>query len=532
MPGCRSACGYGCGGVCKQQNIAYWYKIMESKTINNHKRSPILLSSIFAALILLIILAALDLPRLTSTKAASDSTTAATASLTPLKIYLPIVYKKPTLNPFGVEPIFSLYPGSNSTGYTTGIHANYARLNGRISWFDLQPVEGEPINWALLAGFESELRTLQAANITPIIIVDDYPRWATDNTVRIDGLPTSCGPLLPERYADFARFMRELVTRYSTSEFNAHIWEMGNEPDVDPDTVAPDSDFGCWGDADDPFYNGRAYGQMLMTVTPVIRAVDPQAQVWIGGLLLDRPYSNDGNIGQPEDFFRGILEAGADPYFDMISYHAYLGYNSLRKDEDILDTTVWYGWGGMLRGKASYLRRIMDDYGVDYKPVFITETSQLCGWCEDYPDYLPGLFDMQANLVPRSFPRAMAAEISGFIWFPLEECFWQYSSLLDQWMIPKPAYNSYQTFNAMVGDATFIGFVAYAWGIEAYTFHKGAFRIDIIFAVEDISYTISVPQANYIAAYDRFGDLITPTLAGSDYSLNIQYEPIYLVRTR
>ncbi len=144
-----------------------------------------------------------------------------------------------------------------------------------------------------------------------------------------------------------------MVTRYSTSEFNVHIWEMGNEPDVDPNTVAPDSDFGCWGDADDPFYNGRAFGQMLMTVIPVIRAVDPQAQVWIGGLLLDRPCSNDGNIGQPEDFFRGILEAGADPYFDMVSYHAYLGYNSLRKDEEILDTTVWIPGGNAASGGAT-----------------------------------------------------------------------------------------------------------------------------------------------------------------------------------
>jgi hypothetical protein len=505
---------------------------MKIKSIIYHQRSLTLPVSIITALIILIFLAALDLPHSISTQAASgyDSITGITTSLTPPKVYMPFVQKDtPVQNPFGLESNYAFVPGSNALYYTTGAHVNYARLNGRISWFDLQPNEGDPINWSLLVGFENELRALKAANITPVIVVDDYPRWATDNTARLDDLPTSCGPLLPERYDDFAAFMQALVARYSAPEFDAHIWEMGNEPDVDPDTVAIDSDYGCWGDADDPFYNGRAYGQMLMTVTPAVRAIDPQAQVWIGGLLLDRPYSEDGNIGQPEDFFRGILESGAAPYFDMVTYHAYIHYSSTRIDMDIFYGTSWYEWGGMLRGKGSYLRWIMAEYGVD-KPVFITETSQLCGWCP--ADYLPGLFDMQANMPARSFPRAMAADISGFIWYTLEDNYWQYSSLLDPNMMPKPVYTAYQTFNAMVAYAEFIGFVGYDYGIEAYTFHKGAARIDIIFAVEDVTYTINIPQTDYIAAYDRFGALITPTLADSNYTLTVQYEPIYLVRTR
>jgi hypothetical protein len=500
---------------------------MEPGKNNRRKRSPLLLTSSLTALALLMLLAALGGVQFTTTQAAplSRSTTTVTESPMPKIVYLPIVNKKTaTLNPFGVESHLAFDPGSVITNYTTGVHANYARLNDRISWRELQPDENDPINWGLLAGFESELRTLRAANITPIIIVDDYPRWTTI-------FPTSCGPLLPERYDDFALFMQALVTRYSTPEFNLHIWEMGNEPDVDPDTVEIDSSFGCWGDADDEFYNGRAYGQMLMTVTPAIRAIDPQAQVWIGGLLLDNPNSNDGNIGQPEDFFRGILEAGAAPFFDMVSYHAYLHYSSTRTDMDIYYGSVWYEWGGVIRGKARFLRSIMADYNVQI-PLFVSETSQLCDWCT--ADYLPGLYAMQANMAARSFPRAMAEGISGFIWYPLEERFWQNSSLLDMWMMPKPAYFSYQTFNAMVANADFIGPASYGDGIDAYTFNVGigAARIDIIFAIEDFTYPILIPQANYIAAYDRFGALISPTPEGSDYSLNIQYEPIYLIRTR
>jgi hypothetical protein len=504
--------------------------------LSDRTRLPALFSLLLTVSGWLLMLAALGGVQFTPTQAAPihGSMAAFNASPVPKITFLPLVQKPALPNPFGIETHLAFDAGNQITSYTTRVGATYARMNDRISWRELQPEENDPINWDLLASFESELRTLQAANITPVIIVDDYPRWATDNTVRLDGLPTSCGPLLPERYADFAGFMQALVARYSTPEFNVHIWEMGNEPDVDPNTVGIDSPYGCWGDADDPFYNGRAYGQMLMAISPGIQALDPQAQVWIGGLLLATHYSDDGNIGQPEDFFRGILEAGAAPYFDMVVYHAYVHYSSTGIDMDLNDST-WAGWGGIIRGKAAYLRSIMAEYGID-KPLIISETSQLCGWCDDEPGwleiYLPGFYDMQANMPARMFPRAMAADISGFIWYPLEERFWQYGSLLDQWMLPKPVYHAYQAFNQMVANATFIGFVPYDLGIEAYTFHKGAFRIDIIFAVEDGDYPISIPQADYIAAYDRFGALITPTLADSAYSLTIHYEPIYLVRTR
>ena len=66
-----------------------------------------------------------------------------------------------------------------------------------------------PIQWEQLADFEEELRVLKGAGITPIVIVDDYPRWATDNTVREDGQPTSCGRLLDDKVDDFAVFMTQ-----------------------------------------------------------------------------------------------------------------------------------------------------------------------------------------------------------------------------------------------------------------------------------------------------------------------------------
>jgi hypothetical protein len=503
------------------------------KDWNNHKkRRSTLITSLITTLIMVGVLAGIDLVHLVPTPAAaSASRIGSTSDASTLRnIYLPILHKKNNvINAFGVESHSSFYPGNIITNYTTQMNANYVRMNGRISWRALQEYEGTPIKWELLVGFETELRTLRAANITPIIIVDDYPYWATDNTVRLDGKPTSCGPLRQDRYDDFANFMQALVSRYSTSTYNAHIWEMGNEPDVDPNLLVVDSPYGCWGDWDDIYYNGRAYGEMLKVVIPAVKAIDPAAQVWVGGLLLASPNTIDDHVGQPEDFFHGILEAGAGPYLDAVAYHAYTHYHSVRHDEDLYYEPNWDAWGGIIRGKARFLRSFMSEYSVDI-PLYITETSLLCNWCTG--DNLPPFYNMQANLAPRSFPRAMAENISGFIWYTLEGPGWLNSGLLDENQVPKPAYYSYQTLAEMVANATLSGPASYGDGIEAYTFYKGAARIDIIFAIEDVSYTIYIPRVYFIAAYDRFGNLITPTTSGTNILLNIRFEPIYLVRTR
>ena len=184
-------------------------------------------------------------------------------------------------------------------------------MGNRISWRELQPNPGDEINWSLLASFEEELGNLRAAGITPVVIIQDSPHWAVIPKVRQDGKPTSCGPIAEAYFDEFADFVRQLAERYKSPEFNIHNWEIGNEPDIDPNGVVVDSIFGCWGDFADDLYGGEHYGEMLKHITPVIKAADPSAKVWIGGLLLDSPNSIPAYGSRPELFFKGILESGA-----------------------------------------------------------------------------------------------------------------------------------------------------------------------------------------------------------------------------
>jgi hypothetical protein len=447
-------------------------------------------------------------------------------------VHLPLVFRNyPWVSPFGVEPRSFLLSGNVMLTRTLDLGVGWLRLGtNRISWRDLQPNEGDPIQWSLLADFEEELRQVKAAGFMPQVVIVDSPRWATINDVRNDDQPTSCGPIRTDKFGAFAQFIQELVARYKTPEFNVHHWELGNEPDVDPDRVPPDNGFGCWGDIDDPYYGGEHYGQMLKVVGPAIKAEDPTARVWIGGLLLDSPNTTNPWNGKPELFLKGILRAGAAPYFDVVPYHSYPPYSNKKTDHDNATGSPWDAWGGGAVGKARYLRQLMDQYGVD-KPVFLNETSLMCpsyySWCVPPAG---DFYQAQANHVVRTFVRALSEEVMGFIWYTLDGPGWRYTGLLDGDDNPQPAYTAYRRLNAELDRTRFEGAVDYGAGIEAYAFRKNSEVVHVVWAQEDQFLQITVPQSKFIVARDRDGLQMTPTTAGSDYQLSVRFEPMYLWR--
>lgn len=241
-------------------------------------------------------------------------------------VYLPLVYGKPPWSsPFGVEPTSMLQEGLLSYTRTLELGVGWVRLGTQVHWRQLQPNEGDPIQWSALASFEHQLVDLKKAGIRPLVTITDSPHWATI-------IPSSCAAVRTDKFAAFADFMGQLVERYKTDEYNVHDWEIGNEPDVDSDLVPVDNIFGCWGDNDDPYYGGQHYGEMLKVVGAAIKQADPTARVWIGGLLLARPDSapnpNCSIPGKcrPELFLEGILRASAASSFDIVGYHAYPYY--------------------------------------------------------------------------------------------------------------------------------------------------------------------------------------------------------------
>jgi hypothetical protein len=449
------------------------------------------------------------------------------AALAPA-VHVPLVTSPdPTLgpgsqwpSPFGVQTFSSLASGV-TLSRTVELNGAWVRLADRVSWRALQPNEGDPIQWELLADFELELRALQQIGITPVVIINYFPRWAT---VR----PTSCGAIRADKFATFAQVVAALVTRYQAAEFNVHYWELGNEPDVDPSLVGPDNAWGCWGDAKDPFYGGRQYGRMLKVVTPAVKAADPQAQVWIGGLLLARPDTSGAKTGRPELFLQGILEAGAAPDFDVLPYHIYADYSGSQVDYDITDAWVWKSWGGRMLGKARFLKQLMAAYGVD-KPIVANEIGLLTCPANSGCSAPGAAFqEAQANFVVRSLVRGIAGGVQGFVWYELEWPGFRYSALLDQAGNPKPVYYAYQQLALQLKQATYLQPVNYGAGMEAYAFRRGAEQVHIIWTVEDTTIPIVIPRDRFIRAIDREGQAVMPSIDGANVQLSASFAPIYL----
>ena len=430
----------------------------------------------------------------------------------------------PWANPFGVETGAALTQGSSLLNRAVDLKLGQVRLNARISWRQLQPVENGEIQWSLLAGFENELRALKAAGIKPVVVVDDYPTWST-----IPG--NSCGPLKTAYFQVFAEFMRNLVSRYSKPEFDVHHWELGNEPDVDPSLVPANSVYGCWGDISDNYYGGRHYGEMIKVVGPVIKAEDFTAQVWIGGLLLASPNTTDKSMGKPERFLQGILESGAAPYFDVVPYHAYTNFANQVIDYDNNNpASVWYGWGGIILGKARFLRQVMSQYGVN-KPVYINETGLMCP--EIYQSCKPPgeLFDrMQADFLVRSFVRGLSENIMGYAWYTLDGPGWRYGGLLVDHSIPKPAYDAYHQLSLQLRGSKYIEPVNYSAKIEAYAFQRGINLVHVVWAKENESLTITVPETKFLEARTKYGVLISLAPVNGQYNIPVQFDPIFILR--
>ncbi len=438
-------------------------------------------------------------------------------------VFLPIVMRQHSWElPFGTECGVSL--AGTLLQRADELNVTWMRFNRRsFSWRQVQPTEGGPYDWSALSTFEEELRAARQAGITPIVVMQHSPTWATIN----QPFETDCGAIRPDKLGAFAAFMQAAVSRYSQPEFNVHYWELFNEPDVDPTLVPVNNVFGCWGNIADPYYGGQQYGEMLKVVTPAIKAVDPGAKVVFGGLLLAKPVPNTYE-GHPELFLEGALSVGAAPYFDILAYHAYPSYVGQAWGDYDVGPGPWQSWGGWTVGKARFLQQSMAKYGVD-KPLFLNETALACN-----PDYYAcnppssDFFEAQADYLVRTFSRARSEKVQGFVWYTLNGPGWRSTGLLDGSYNPRPAYRAYQNLIARQSYSNFEMAVDYGAGVEAYSFVRQHNRLHVLWSTDAVTHTITVAQSQLLAAYDRDGASLTPTPVGSDYQFQVGFSPIYL----
>ena len=445
-----------------------------------------------------------------------------------------------TLHPSATERVTSPTPSPTSTevatpaypiaGIQTSNLASQTRINQIqdagaywtrytvLQWDRIEPQKENPANYNWDAAQESGMRLAKEAGLNLIATVQFAPDWAQ----QIPGV--ACGPIAENALERFALFMYEAVRRYSQPPYEVKYWEIGNEMDVLPSQVGKRSEFGCWGVQDDPYYGGEYYAEMLKAVYPQIKAADPDAQVLVGGLLLDcdpdnPPANKDCGLSR---FIEGILKNNGANYFDGIGFHAYDYYqSSLGKYYNPNWAATSEKSGPVLNIKAAYLKSQLAQYGYSNKYLMLTEVALICGRTgNEAPCVTEDAQETKAIFAAQALVSARALGIRSVIWFSLEG--WRASGLITGSASGQSVYQSFQFAAAFLADAGFVKKIEQYPGAFIYEFQKAGKRYWIAWTGNPDGQTITLTDIP-ATIYNMFGEV----QAVND-TLGLTSAPIYI----
>lgn len=384
-----------------------------------------------------------------------------------------------------------------------------------VYWNEIEPEEGQR-DWTKLSGLEEELKRAAEKQLQVILVVRGTPTWAQETPGSL------CGPVLPGKMAAFASFVGELTMRYSVAPYNVKYWELGNEPDVDAALVPLDSVFGCWGKTGDPYYGGGYYAEMLKQAYPQIKAADPEAQVLVGGLLLDCDPENppDGKDCTPARYLQGIFENGGGDYFDGVSFHAYDHYAGPYQYSNPNWRSRWDTTGPVLIAKTHFLRAVLQMYGHPEKFLVNTEAGLLCGRSGEEVECQTQEFQLtKAYYVAQSNASAAAEGLRGNLWYSLFG--WRGTALLNGQEV-LPAYEAFRFSSKMINGAAFVRVVDEFPGVRGYEFLLDERHVWILWSLDGAEHAIQLPQMPG-EVFDVFGVPLEPA-----QELKILPAPVYL----
>ena len=449
----------------------------------------------------------------------------AIASSGPFTIYLPLVMRNfPLQTVFGAE--MAQLTSGGGLDQMAAANTSWTRRNA-VLWSSVESTEGT-YDWSAMAGLESELQNASSKGIQVILIVRSTPQWAR----KIAGSGASCGPISQGKLPAFGSFMRELVVRYSAPPYNVKYWELWNEPDIASSYFPGDNIYGCWGDQNDAYYGGGYYTEMLKAAYPQIKAADPQAQVLVGGLLLDcdpRPGAGctaTGHDPKPAKFLEGVLRHNGlndgGNYFDGVSFHAYDSYQGQSGQYGSPNwQSAWNTTGPVLIAKTQFIQSLLGQYSVSGKFLMNTESAVLCDSCSNDSTFET----TKAYYVAQAYAAAIAQGLRANLWYSVLG--WRNSGLLNGDLSPRPAYTAFQFARSELRDAAFAGDITGsdiggASGVKGYKFNRGDRRIWVLWSLDGASHSITLSSLP-LTAWDALGNSVTPAV-----SMNVSLNPLYL----
>jgi hypothetical protein len=393
-------------------------------------------------------------------------------------VFLPAIYKgswQVPDSPFGVQ-MYANHMEQDVVMKAAAAGVRWVRVP--FSWSQVEPQNTTPENYQWPSAFDDWLARLSARGIKPILTLGGNPAWAS---------PLPGGPITRTAIiSELVEFVEAAVAHYSGSPYGVKHWEFYNEPD-NGDPLWASKGFGYWG------REPAAYATMLRAVYGPIKAIDPEAQIILGGLAYDW-FSKEGGPFV-EGFLDGVLQNGGGAYFDLMNFHYYPVFR-----------VNWDPDGPGLVGKAKALRLKLAEHGLN-KPFICTEMGT---WSEEGDNRSR---ELQSRSVTQLFAQGLAADLLVGIWFTaidgnqLEPWKW---GLLDSDLNPKPAYFAYRTAVQQLATASHIGLLGTQESgseeIEAHRFltADGSAWIVVAWTNDDQDHSMIV-DAPRLVVVDKYG---------------------------
>lgn len=266
----------------------------------------------------------------------------------------PICRSASGLNRFGVNEVLGwpdLYPPARlerALSIMADAGIGWVRVNW--AWKDLQPDDG-PFDFAHL---DDVARIAAEHHIQLLPILTAVPAWSSTAPEQLKAERGSLSPVdryRPAKIADWLNYVRTAIQHYDSLYDSLRVprikyWEVWNEPNI-PDFWPPSPD-------------AAEYLAMLRATYQAIKAVNPEAQVVLGGL------ANGGLNSDGSSYLKNLYDLGGGSFFDVVSIHVY--------------SHPRYGVGPVEKS-VNAVRAEMDAHGDKNKPLWLTEI----GW-SDAPD--------------------------------------------------------------------------------------------------------------------------------------------------
>jgi len=425
-------------------------------------------------------------------------------------LYIPFISTGvPPVNVFGID-MGAVVPQNGLKEFAQA-GTQWVR-RGVLPWADVEPREGDR-DWSAISSLETDMINASSNGMNMLLVIHQTPPWAQKIA------NSSCGPIKDTKIASFAKFMGDVVARYSQPPYNVKYWEIWNEPDY-PQIVGSDG-FGCWGDPSDAYFGGGYYASVLKQVYPAIKAADFSSHVIVGGLLLDCDPNNPpaGKDCTPSKYLEGIIVNGGAKYFDGVSFHTYEYYEgSMDKYSNPNWNSHWNTTGTTVKVKADFIKSVLNAHNVQGKAIYSTESALLC--LSNYVSCDSTFETTKADYIAMVFADTKAEGLSSNVWYSAFG--WRDSGLITRNLTPLPAYNAYQFAQKQFGAAEFGKMITNYSGVKGYEFYRGDRVVWLLASKDGNAHTVNLSKSP-VAMWDVLGNSIAPST-----SIKVTTAPVYI----